>query len=143
MISYRDQMLYDLSLDVVQSELVVSGLFGKCLTGPWMTCLYRKAGLSKLGSCGSLSYMVSKLRESIDCPRLLWNKNFCCFDIPFYSSFSELSTAAYVSCNFSPREEFLKLASRTASTFLKVVKRQPERYFPGGELSGLKHDSFV
>ena len=81
MISYRDQMLYDLSLDVVQSELVVSGLFGKCLTGPWMTCLYRKAGLSKLGSCGSLSYMVSKLRESIDCPRLLWNKNFCCFDI--------------------------------------------------------------
>ena len=46
-------------------------------------------------------------------------------------------------CNFSPLEEFLKLASRTAFAFVKVVERQPERYLPGGELSGLEPDSFV
>ena len=109
-----------------------------------MTRLYRKAGLSNLGSCGPLSYMVSKLRELIDCPRLLWDKNYCCFDIPFYSSSSDLSKAVYESlCNFSPSEEVLKLASRTASVFLKVVERQAERYLPGGELSGLEPDSFV
>ena len=61
-----------------------------------------------------------------------------------YSSSSELSKAVYGSlCNFSPLEEFLKLASRTAFAFVKVVERQPERYLPGGELSGLEPDSFV
>ena len=141
---YREQMLHDLSLEVVQSELVVCGLFGKCLTGPWMTCLYRKAGLTNLGSCGPLSYMVLKLKELIACPRLLWDKDFCCFDTPFYSASSELSKSVYESlCNFSPSEAVLRLASRTATVFLKVVERQAERYLPGGELSDLEPDSFV
>ena len=35
--AYRQQIAH--YLDIVEIEIVVCGLFGKCLTGPWMTVL--------------------------------------------------------------------------------------------------------
>jgi len=70
-----------LKLDKVQSELLVGGLFGKCLTGPWMTCLYRRKSLSNIESGQVLNGAYTKLGDLFRDPKMLWAETCNCFDI--------------------------------------------------------------
>ena len=106
-----------------------------------MTVLYRNAALSNLGSRGPLKCMVDKLNELVGSPQLLWDKTFCCFEVPNGSIRTELSQAVHESLCRSPADEVsLGLVSRAASAFLRIVERQAERYLPGGESADLEQD---
>ena len=104
-----------------------------------MATLYRKANVTDLESCGPFAYMVEKFTSNH--PRLRWDRNFCCFEHP---STPDLSQAVHSSlCDFVADESCLKLDSRTAFEFLKVVNRQKERDLPEGKLASLEPASIL
>ena len=71
--------------------MVVGGLFGKVLTGPWMTAMYRKAYLRNLASSVPLTKIKEKLVSLIEHPRLLFDASFCCLVLPVGHARNELS----------------------------------------------------
>ena len=131
--TYRNNIANYLGLEHVERALAIGGLFGKCLTGPWMSVLYRKVGLSNLQTCAPLSYMVGMLTELVAHPRLLWDRDFVCFDGFDSSTHTQLSQSVHECLVGFPVDECaLQLTSRIAAEFLVVVKRQAECYLPGG-----------
>ena len=141
---YKNQMIKDLSSATVARELVVGGLFGKVLTGPWMTALYRKENITNLDSCHHLAFMESKLESLVDHPRLLFDQSFCCFDLPAERERTALSKKVHECLlQYNPDEETLKFISTVASEFLVVVRRQAKDYLPGGKFSDMEPEMIV
>ena len=101
---YRLCIRKDLNTDIVLKELAVCGLFGKVLTGPWMTCIYRKSDLTNLDSAKPLTYLVDKLKTLVDTPSLLWNNDLCCLDIAPDSK-TELSRTVHSALCDSPMDQ--------------------------------------
>ena len=141
---YKNQMIKDLLSATVARELVVGGLFGKVLTGPWMTALYRKENITNLDSCHHLAFMESKLESLVDHPRLLFDQSFCCFDLPAERERTAMSKKVHECLlQYNPDEETLKFISTVASEFLVVVRRQAKDYLPGGKFSDMEPEMIV
>ena len=105
--------------------------------------LYCKSNLSNLDSYKPLAYRVDELKQIVEAPRLLWDKDFSCFEVTGHS-YSDLSNAVYQcptesECN----QAALNLASQTAKEFLTVVERQAEKYLPGGTFCNLEPEMVV
>jgi len=131
--AFAKQIHAALMLDEVQDELLVGGLFGKCLTGPWMTCLYRQNSISNLQSGEILKRALNNLSRLIGEPKLLWQTGFRCFDVsPCADDPVGEQLRAFAQTPFS-----LALASRAAESFKKVMERQLVRYLEGGDLHDL------
>jgi len=122
----------------IQKELLVGGLFGKCLTGPWMTCLYRNNSMSNIESGRVLNGAYAKLGELISDPKLLWADTFYCFDN------APGGDPVVKHLRSVPPDEFaLQLTTQTAICFRKVMHRQLKRYLEGGELCELPAEQVV
>ena len=142
--SYTNQMIKDLSSNTVLRELVVGGLFGKVLTGPWMKVMYRQKDLSNIGSSKLLTYMVDKLKCLKDCPRLIFDDNFCCFELPADAHKSELSKKVHACLlEYEADEETLNFISLVAEDFLTVIERQAADYLPGGKYADMEPEMIV
>ncbi|KAF6031577.1 hypothetical protein EB796_010127 [Bugula neritina] len=119
-------------LDKVQDELLVGGLFGKCLTGPWMTCLYRQSSISNLESGKILNQALKNLSQLTGAPQLLWETGFSCFEV---GACSDNPVGTYLRA--LPQTTFaLALAKQAAESFQKVIETA-DQISKGGDLYDL------
>ena len=124
----------------VQKCLLVGGLYGKCLTGPWMKKLYRNSEISNLESGKYLQLAVSRLKDLAENPIKLWDPEFNCFDVDVNENDDPIRT--YL-CNKPADDSTLGLVTILANAFTAVVERQAANYLDGGAYSELPPERIV
>ena len=121
--AYAKDIIKALESDTILKELVVGGLFGKCLTGPWMKTLYRNSDISNLESGKYLQKAVTNLERIVEDPGLLWSAEFDCFDRTVESLQTDPIRLALTTVE--PDEKMKRLARLTAEAFIVVIRCRP------------------
>lgn len=142
---YAKEVIKALESKTVIMELIVGGLFGKCLTGPWMKVLYRNSDISNLESGKILEKAVSNLKRLSEDPSLLWTASFDCFDRTVESILTDPIRLALCTTDEMIDEKLKSLTRLTANAFLVVINRQAKDYLDSedGALYELPPERFV
>ena len=130
--AYAKDIIKALESDTILKELVVGGLFGKCLTGPWMKTLYRNSDISNLLESGKyLQKAVTNLERVVEDPGLLWSAEYDCFDRTVESLQTDPIRLALTTVE--PDEKMKGLAQLTAETFLVAIRHHDKDYLDAEE----------
>ena len=91
-----------------------------------MKVMYRQKDLTNIGSLKLLMYyMVDKLKCLKDCPRLIFDDSFCCFELPADAHKSEVSKNVHACLlEYDADEETVNFLLQLAEDFLTFSKRQ-------------------
>ena len=142
--SLRSSLISDLGCPEIMIELQVLGLFGKMLTGPWMTAFYGNSKQAHMDVVPLMHQCMHSLNSVQQDPSLLWT----CKENMFGSNLN-LSDPVVVSLrNMEPRTTTNTLCQELCLGFKEVLSRQLSRYLSGevseeGTQSAPVHNMFA
>ncbi|XP_055880365.1 uncharacterized protein LOC106063498 [Biomphalaria glabrata] len=126
--SFRLSLIQDLQQPNILVQLRVLGLFGKMLTGPWMTLIYKNERKMKhLEMIPHVKVCIDKLKAIVDSPENLLSMPTDCFG-------QTLDTEDFVLRalrNVTVDEVFIEITKELAEGFCKVLQRQLSSYLDG------------
>ena len=129
--SLRTALINDIGNSHVQEHLRLLGMFGKCLTGPWMTLFYgNDAGLGHLEFQPHMNAAVVTLRQFIDHPAGFLSTTTDVFGQPLHVGAEDpVIIALKQDCDLN--RDMLKGIQCLAGGFVEVLERQLGRYLTG------------